>query len=271
MIEQLEQWFAHGIVRDATRAVVIVLAGLLVARLIAGRIKKAPLRPQHRFLASRVVTSVIVGITAAWALSEIGLSVGVILGAAGVLTVAIGFAAQTAVSNLISGVFLVVERPFELDDVITVNGRTGEVIAIDLMSTKLRTFDNLYVRIPNEVLLKAEVVNLTHYEIRRHDLQLSVAYGTDLEQVRATLLEAARSVPLCLDEPAPAFFVLGFGDSGINLQYSVWAHRENFIEMRNQLQRAVVEMFARDHIEIPYPHRALVPGAAPVAVKVVDS
>ena len=267
-LDQLNEWFSHPGARAALRAAAIAIAGVVTGRIVGSRIARLALRPQHQFLARRLIVGVIYGVALVWALSELGLSVGVILGAAGVLTVAIGFAAQTAVSNLISGLFLVVERPFELGDVIETGNRTGEVVAIDLMSTKLRTFDNLYVRIPNEVLLKAEVVNLTHYDIRRHDLKLTVSYETDLDQLRDILLAAAKRVPLCLDEPAPAFLVLELGQSGIGVQYSAWGHRTTFIEMRNQLQREVVETFASAGIEIPFPQRAL-SARSPIPVELI--
>ncbi|RXM22074.1 mechanosensitive ion channel, partial [Citrobacter sp. AAK_AS5] len=90
-------------------------------------------------------------------------------------------------SNLISGLFLVMERPFVVGDVITVDDVTGEVLTIDMLSTKLRTFDNLYVRMPNETIIKSRVTNLTHFPIRRIDLRLGVAYREDLARVRAVL------------------------------------------------------------------------------------
>jgi small-conductance mechanosensitive channel len=138
------------------------------------------------------------------AMREMGFSLAVIMGAAGVLTVAIGFASQTTASNLISGLFLIGERSFEIGDIIKVGNTTGEVLSIDALSVKLRTFDNLFVRIPNETLIKSEVTTLSRFPIRRLDLQLGVAYKEDIEQVRKVLMAVADSNPLCLDEPSPA-------------------------------------------------------------------
>src|SRR5690554_8088283 len=140
------------------------------------------------------------------ALREAGFSLDVVLGAAGILTVAIGFASQTSASNIISGLFLVMEKPFEIGDVIEVDATIGEVVAIDLLSVKLRTPDNLYVRIPNETLIKTRVINRSKFPIRRIDLAIGIAYAEDVERVSNLLLQLAEQNPECLEEPIP--FVL---------------------------------------------------------------
>lgn len=173
------------------------------------------------------------------------------------LSVALGFASQTSASNLISGLFLIGEQPFKLGDTIKVGNTTGEVLSIDLLSVKLRTFDNLYVRIPNESLIKSEMTNLTRFPIRRFDLQLGVAYKENIAQVRQLMLQVADNNPLCLDEPAPMFLFLGFGDSALNIQLSVWSKRENFRDLRNSLQEEIKQAFDLAGIEIPFPQRTV--------------
>jgi small-conductance mechanosensitive channel len=195
------------------------------------------------------------------ALRELGFSLGVLLGAAGVLSVAIGFASQTSASNLISGLFLIGERPFGAGDVIKVGDTTGEVLSVDLLSVKLRTFDNLFVRIPNETLIKSEVTTLTRFPIRRFDLMVGVAYKEDIERVRAVLMEVAERNALCLDEPKPLFIFNGFGDSSLNIQFSVWAKRENFLDLRNSMQIEIKKAFDAEDIEIPFPHVTLYTGS----------
>jgi hypothetical protein len=101
---------------------------------------------------------------------QLGFDFTVLLGAAGIVTVAIGFASQTSASNLISGLFLVWRRRSGIGDIVTVDGVTGEVLSVDLLSTKLRTFDNLQVRIPNETMVKARITTLNRFPLRRVDL-----------------------------------------------------------------------------------------------------
>lgn len=194
-------------------------------------------------------------------LSELGFSLTPLLGAAGVLGIAVGFASQTSVSNIISGFFLMGEEPFVVGDIIEVGGRTGVVLSIDMMSVKLRTFDNRFVRIPNESLIKSEVVNITRFPIRRLDMQVGVAYGEDLDEVKRVLKEVARKNPVALMEPEPLIIFEGFGESSINFLFAVWAQREKWLELKNSLHQEVKEAFDEAGIEIPFPHRTIYVGA----------
>jgi small-conductance mechanosensitive channel len=258
------------------RAVLILVIGLLAARLVAaaaGRTVGARMGKQESMLARRFVFYGLTGLTLAMTLNELGFQLSVLLGAAGILTVAIGFASQTSASNLISGLFLIAERPFVVGDVITVEGQTGEVLSIDLLSVKLRTFDNLYVRVPNESIIKARVTNLTHFPIRRADLKIGVAYKEDLPRVRRILMRVADANPLCLDEPEPLFIFTGYGDSSLDMQFSVWGKRENFLELRNRMYLEIKAAFDAEGVEIPFPHRSLYAGEAtrPIPVRMVDA
>jgi small-conductance mechanosensitive channel len=199
-------------------------------------------------------------------------SMGALLGAIGILTVAIGFAAQTSASNLISGLFLIVERPFVVGDLLNIDGTVGEVVSIDLLSVKIRTFDNLMLRVPNETLVKSSFLNLTRFPIRRFDVQLSVAYKEDTEKVRRILVDVADRNPICLDEPRPLFIYRGYGDSGLELQFSVWAKRQNFLLLRNSIQEEIKKAFDENGIEIPFPHRSLYTGSVtePFPIRVVE-
>lgn len=272
---EISQFFSQysGVV-VAFRAAALVAAGFLLATVVARSVHKVMpkhVSAHHLTIVRRLVYWVVLGLFLASALRQLGFSLSVLLGAAGVLSVAIGFASQTSASNLISGLFLVGERPFELGDVIRVGDVTGEVLGIDLLSVKLRTFDNLFVRIPNESLIKTQMTNLTRFPIRRFDMLVGVAYREDIAKVREVLMELAYQNPICLDEPAPMFIFTGFGESSLNIQFSVWAKRENFLELRNTLQEEVKVAFDAAGIEIPFPHRTLYAGSKtePFPVRVV--
>lgn len=261
-------------VMSLLRALLVLIAGWLLARL-AGRLYD--LMPAEffvgnaRMIVRRVVTQGAFALFAFMALHQIGFDLTVVLGAAGILSVAVGFASQTSASNLISGLFLVAEHAFAPGDVIKVNDVTGEVLSIDLLSVKLRTFDNLFVRIPNENLMKSTVTSMTRFAIRRYDLQVGIAYNEDIRRARDVLMQVAREFHLCLDEPAPLVILQGFGDSSVNMQFSVWAARERFLDVRNGIQERVKEAFDREGIEIPFPHRTLYAGGAtaPMPVRIV--
>lgn len=252
----------YGIVRAGITLILGIAAAHLLRSAI-GKVLDHRASVQVAILGRRVAYYLVLALAFASALRELGLDLGVLLGAAGVLTVAMGFAAQTSASNLISGLFLMSEGPFVVGEVIEVGGTTGEVLSIDLLSVKLRTFDNLYVRVPNETMVKAQITNLTRHPIRRYDLQLGVAYGSKIGRVREVLMEVAKTNPLALREPRPLIIFLAFADSSVNLQFSVWAARENYLDLRNSLAEEVKEAFDRESIEIPFPHRVIVPRPTP--------
>lgn len=136
-------------------------------------------------------------------------------------------------------------------------GTTGEILSIDLLSIKLRTFDNLFVRIPNESLIKTEVTNLTRFPIRRLDLKIGVAYKENISQVRHVLLQVAEQNPLSLDEPVPVFQFLSFAESSLDLQFSVWTKKENYRELRTCLLEEIKLAFDKHNIDLPFPQREL--------------
>ncbi|MFC1619964.1 mechanosensitive ion channel family protein [Candidatus Neomarinimicrobiota bacterium] len=257
------------------RALLIISVGYLLAKFVCLGMKRLLVErldaPRLRIL-YRSVFYLILALFVVSSLRELGFKLGAILGAAGIFSVALGFAAQTSVSNLISGLFLVSEKAFSVGDIIQAGDKTGEVLAIDLLSVKLRTFDNLFVRIPNEALIKADVTTLTRFPQRRVDLKIGIAYKENLEQVREVLFEIAEKNPLCLKEPEPVCNVIGFGDSSIDLLFGVYAETANFLALKNSIQIEVKETFDAREIEIPFPHISFYPGstASPLPVKVYD-
>jgi small-conductance mechanosensitive channel len=249
---------------SVTRAILLIIVGVAIAKLVSSILTKVvgkKLDSHRAMLIKRGSYYLILVLFLISALHELGFNLSVLLGAAGILTVAIGFASQTSASNLISGLFLVAERPFTVGDNIRVGNTTGEVLSIDLLSVKLRTYDNLFVRIPNESLIKSEVTTLTRFPIRRIDVMVGVAYKEDLKKVRAVLDEIADKNPLCLEEPKPLYIFQGFGESSLDIQYSVWAKRENYITLKNDIHEEIKNAFDEHNIEIPFPHRTIYTGS----------
>ena len=273
---QMQGYMTAQQMMSLSRAVLLAGAGLLVAKIVARAVRRLGaerLDPTQQQLITRVGYWGVLSLFLVASLHQLGFNLGVLLGAAGILSVALGFASQTSASNLVSGLFLIGERPFEIGDLIQVSGTTGEVLSIDLLSVKLRTFDNLFVRIPNETLIKTEVRTLTKFPIRRFDLKIGVAYKEDVERVREVLFAVADRNPICLDEPKPQFWLQGFGDSAVEIQFSIWALQPNYFELRTAMQLEIKRAFDREGIEIPFPHRSLYAGAAsdPFPVRLVGA
>ncbi|MCB9073607.1 MAG: mechanosensitive ion channel family protein [Bdellovibrionaceae bacterium] len=187
-------------------------------------------------------------------LQILGADMNVILGAAGVLSIAVGFAAQTSVSNLISGLFLMFERPFVIGDVIEVSGVRGEVLTIDLLSMRIRTMENTLVRVPNETVMKTQVVNYSHFPIRRHDIVFSVSYTVGLNDIKSLLLNLVEHNPYCLEEPEPLFLVQKVGEYFLEIKFGVWGETKNFLLLQSTFAEQMREAFIQHKIALPQRH-----------------
>ena len=124
--------------------------------------------------------------------------------------------------------------------------------SINLLSVVLKTFDSQYVRIPNETILKANLINYSQFPCRRVKTELSVAYGTDLRAVEQALLDVAKNNAFALADPAPSILWTSFADSGISLTLMAWTKIENFLNLRNSLFIEIDEKFKQENIEIPF-------------------
>ena len=185
---------------------------------------------------------------------ELNYDLTALFGAAGVVGIIIGVASQTSIGNIISGLFLVSEKSFELGDVVRIGDKTGTVYSIDLLSIKVKTYDNLLIRIPNQTVISTELINVTRFPVRRHEFLLSVAYKEDLRKVKTILEQVAHKNPLCLEEPEPIIIFKEFGTSSINITFAVWFEKANYLALRNSVFVEIKEAFEREGIEIPFPH-----------------
>jgi small-conductance mechanosensitive channel len=273
--EDLGSLFASDNLEKLLVAAVTVVGGILLLRVLTalvGRLARARMNPQSAMLARKAVFYLGVALVFIVVLRELGIQPTALLGAAGIVGIAIGFASQTSVSNVISGLFLVSEKPFALGDVIKAGGQTGIVMSIDLLSVKIRTFDNQYIRIPNENILSTELTNVTYFPIRRMDFTLSISYRNALEKAREVLLGVADRNTLCLREPAPVVVFTGFADSGQEILFGVWFAKADYVQVRNSLMVEIKRSFDAEGIEIPFPHRTIAGGLAadPLPVRVVE-
>ena len=252
-----------------------IAAGILLIRLAMTSVSRLFLKKasdHSRLLARTVVSYAGTIILFMIILSELGVNLTALLGAAGIVGIAVGFASQTSVSNIISGLFLLGEKPFTVGDVIKIGDKSGIIISIDLMSIKIRTFDNLFIRLPNQMVLNTEVVNITRFPIRRLDLTITVAYKENLGRVRELLAEEARENPFALREPEPVVIFQNFGQSGIDVFLGVWFLKTDFVLLKNSLIQAIKERLDAEGIEISIPHLSLYAGMAtqPFPVRIVE-
>lgn len=232
-------------------AVCSISMGYLIAKHASHMVEKSVshrISRHHALLLKRALFYSIFCIFLIMGLQYLGFKLSLLLGAAGVFTVALSFASQTAISNLISGIFLLFEHPFKVGDTVEVNGTAGIVESIDLLSTKLRTSDNKLVRFPNEVLIKSEITNLSYFKTRRLDILLFLAYNCDISKAKALLLQIADQEDHALKKPAPSVAVNGFVNGAIELTFMVWVNTSELAQMRSAIQEAINRQFKPDEI-----------------------
>lgn len=241
----------------------VVVLGYLIIQATAILIRKVfwkNLNQQTKMLISKAI------IYGGWIIivfivfKQLGIKLTALLGAAGVIGVVVGIASQTSIGNIVSGIFLISEKPFAIGDLIRVGDKLGVVYSIDLLSVKLKTLENLLIRIPNQTIISTEVTNITRFPIRRMDFEIGVAYKENLPKVMELLRKIARENPLCLDEPEPLILFKEFGNSSINMLYGIWFEKTNYVKVKNSIFVTIKETFDAEGIEIPFPHVTLYTG-----------
>jgi small-conductance mechanosensitive channel len=184
-------------------------------------------------------------------LNEAGINLSVVVGAAGVASVAVGFASQTSMSNLISGVFMIIEKPFMVGDVIKVGATTGEVASMGLLSTILKTPENIMVRIPNENLMKSEIANVTRFPVRKVEFAVPLGLDADLAKVRSIILNCVTQLPEALKDPAPAVAFKGFTDRSQDILVSAWGKGDGLKDLTYVLPTKVSQALNEHKIAKP--------------------
>ena len=193
-------------------------------------------------------------------LENTGIHLGALTVFAGAVGVGVGFGLQNITSNFISGLVILAERPITIGDRVEVAGVIGQVQKINARSTVMVTNDNIATIVPNTKFIDSPVTNWTYGDPRvRFRLPVGVAYGSDVEKVRDTLVAAARANSQALSDPAPSVFFVGFGESSLNFELVVWtdemSHRPR--RFRSDLNFAIEKNLREAGIEIPFPQRDL--------------
>ncbi|MCR4948390.1 MAG: mechanosensitive ion channel family protein [Treponema sp.] len=236
-------------------SVFILFIIAIIFRIIAKAIRKVPeakLPAQRSTVILRFLKYIFYVIAVLYILSLFGINLKAIWGAAGIAGVAIGFAAQTSVSNLISGLFVLTEGSIHVGDTIIVGDVTGIVDEVKLLSIRVHTFDNQMVRIPNSTIINSNLTNNSYHNKRRWTVKVGVDYSTDMKYALETLQKAADLCPTVLKDPAPSVWFDGFDASSINLVVAVWFKPADFLQTRNDIYIAIKKVLDDAGISIPF-------------------
>ena len=232
----------------------VVLAGLAIARLRWPWDQMAP----NAFIADIYrqflrLAFVVGGLVIALDILGATALLSTILGAAGIVGLAIGFAVKDTVENFIASIMLSIRQPFRPNDTVEIEGDIGNVIRLTSRATILLSFDGNHIRIPNATVFKSRIVNYSRHDTRRFMLELGVAYDAELAVAQTLALETVQRLPFVLSAPAPQVWIEGFGDSAGNLRVTAWVaqHETSFVQGRGEAYRSVLAAFDSAGIYMP--------------------
>lgn len=260
----------------ATRLVVRVLVSILIAQLMRAGLKAIPIglevlshiRDRFSIVEERTVplfdlglTILVVGI-AVYALLQVwNINPAAWLASAGVVGIAVGFAARDTLANLFAGFFIIADAPYQVGDYVVLDtGDRGEVTRVGIRSTRLLTRDDVEIIIPNSVMAGTKIINESggRWTKFRIGVSVGVAYGSDVDQVVSVLAEVAREQPNVCRDPEPMVRMRGFGDSSLDFDVLCWVHHPSQRELvTHQLFMRIYKALAAAGIEIPFPQRDL--------------
>lgn len=209
-------------------------------------------------LVDNVYKVVVIGIGLVMSASQLGINVGAALAGIGVVGIAVGFAAQESIANMIAGFLIFWDRPFEVGHFIETQDKYGEVRHITMRTTRIRTQENTYVVIPNKQIIGELLVNHSMYGKTRVNVPVGIAYKEQIAEAREVLLKAVAKLEGVLQDPPPTVVAIGLGDSSVNLEVRVWisnASQERPIFFR--VMETVKVTLDAAGIEIPFPHLQL--------------
>lgn len=257
-LDELASYLTWGNLAKVVTSLVAMLIFWVFYRIIRHFVKKTASKTLQKKTVSIIVKAIsycFYILIIMYVLGLFGIKLSAIWGAAGIAGVAIGFAAQTSVSNLISGLFVVTDKAMKIGDFIEVDGISGTVDTIGVISIKIHTVDNQLVRIPNSTIINSKLTNYSALPYRRYVFETSVDYGSDFDKA----MEAAKTVParcptVILDKPEyePKVVWTTHGDSGVNLNIIVWSKREDFLQTKSDVSLNTLKAFAEANINIPF-------------------
>ncbi len=248
-----------------TAGEIVFVATVLALSVVAAKIATTNLRRALADKISRdqldVLLKAIYAATLGFAIIAVspilGLNISGLLVAGGIAGIVIGFASQSVVANFVSGLFLLWERPIKIGDQIGVDGIEGFVEDIKVMSTIVRTYDGLYVRIPNEKVFVSSITNYIANVARKFGYVISVSYGDDAEVAMDVIGGVIEEHPFVLKHPSPQIFVDELGESGVNIVVKVWAPASEWYDVRMDLLWRIKRALDEAGIEIPFPQRVV--------------
>ncbi|MDD3247604.1 MAG: mechanosensitive ion channel family protein [Methanosarcina sp.] len=176
-----------------------------------------------------------------------------VVGLSAVIGLVLGLGMQDTLTNITAGVWVAAIRPIDMGEIVIINGQTGKVRSVGIMSTELLTPDNQLITIPNKLVWGSSIVNMTRMPTRRASVDVGISYSSDIEKAIKIAIELMKGHPLVLPEPEPAVVTTELANSSVNLQLRAWTKTGDLWAVKNDLTAEVFEVYRREGIEIPFP------------------
>ncbi|MFN3383550.1 MAG: mechanosensitive ion channel family protein [Archaeoglobaceae archaeon] len=247
-------------VRDLVFVVTVIIIASVIAKFVAMSLRRSfadKMRKDQLELLVKASYALIIILAFVSVTPVLGVNLTGLLVAGGIVGVAIGFASQRVVSNFISGIFLLAERPIKIGDQIVVDNISGIVEDMSIMSTIVRTFDGLYVRIPNERVFSSNITNPVANVARRFEYVVQISYSDDAKKAIEVIRNVIEWHPFALKIPPPQVFVDSLGDSGVNVIVRIWAPSSVWFEVKMNLLWEIKVELEKNGIVIPFPQRVI--------------
>ena len=243
----------------AVSVVLTLLAALWIGSVLEARLMAATsLTPNSRVVVSRLLKALLAFVAVLVALSLVGIDLTVLSVFGGALGVGLGLGLQRIASNYVSGFILLLDHSLTIGDMITVDKYYGAVSQINTRYTVIKALDGTETIVPNEMLVSSPVINHSYTDRKvRVAVKVSVAYESDVDRALQVLVDAARTQPRVLTDPAPSAFITGLGADGIDMEVGFWIHdpEEGTLAVRSAIARVLLQRFREEKIEIPFAQR----------------
>ncbi|MFC2156268.1 mechanosensitive ion channel family protein [Acidobacteriota bacterium] len=248
------------LVIDLIVAASVLLLTFIVAKALSiytKRFLKERVNKDHLQLIGKLISISIFTIGLFSAFAVVGLNLTGILFAGSLAGIIIGFASQSLVGNIISGLFIIIERPLKIGDQVNIDNVTGFVEDIRIISTTIRTYDGFYVRIPNQTVFTTNLTNYVGHKVRRFNYIVGIRYSDDADKAIAIIKEVVKIQPFALYKPKPQIFVDNLGDNAVNIKVRVWAPVSEWYDVKMTLLWKIKKTLEEQGIEIAFPQRTL--------------
>ncbi|HUV79974.1 MAG TPA: mechanosensitive ion channel family protein [Candidatus Bathyarchaeia archaeon] len=245
---------------DILRIIVILAVAVVIAKSLTINLKRGfrdKVSKDQLEIMTKVVYYGIIIIAVLAVLPTLGINPSGLLVAGGIAGIVIGIASQSVVSNLISGLFLIIERPMKIGQAVNIAGIAGVVEDIRIISTTLRTFEGLYVRIPNEKVFTTNITNYVEYVARRLEYIVGIRYSDDADKAIGIINNLHEKHLLTLKNPTPDIFVDNLGDNAVNIIVRIWVPTTEWYGVKKELLWKIKTALEDEGIEIAFPQRTV--------------